>query len=184
MPNISDQVRDCLQRLSQGSSDALDALYDLTAPRLVRYAYTLTRHRDDAEDVFQTAFVRVARRPHGLIQADYPWSYLLRIVRNEAFRLLRRRHPVPLPSVVLESQTEVGIELDQEELRRNIRVALEKLPVSQSEVVVLKVWEEMTFAEIAVVMDESPNTIASRYRYALQKLQPLLEPLADEVPHA
>ena len=44
----------------------------------------------------------------------------------------------------------------------------------------LKIWEGLTFAEIAEVLDESPNTAASRYRYALQKLsqslQPLLEP--------
>jgi RNA polymerase sigma-70 factor (ECF subfamily) len=58
---------------------------------------------------------------------------------------------------------------------------LQKLPPAQSEVVVLKIWEGMTFAEIGEVLGESPNTAASRYRYALQKLTHFLQPLADEV---
>jgi RNA polymerase sigma-70 factor (ECF subfamily) len=45
---------------------------------------------------------------------------------------------------------------------------------------VLKIWEGMTFAEIAEVLGESPNTAASRYRYALQKLSQHLQPLAEE----
>jgi len=49
--------------------------------------------------------------------------------------------------------------------------------------VVLKIWEGMTFAEIAHVLGESPNTAASRYRYALQKLSQYLQPLAEEVRH-
>ena len=61
-----------------------------------------------------------------------------------------------------------------------IRQALKRLPTNQSEVVVLKIWEDMTFAEIASVLDESPNTVASRYRYALQKLDNYLRPMARE----
>jgi len=45
---------------------------------------------------------------------------------------------------------------------------------------VLKIWEDMTFAEIASVLDESPNTVASRYRYALQKLDNYLRPATHE----
>ena len=71
-------------------------------------------------------------------------------------------------------------ELDDSDSRQFIRQALQKLPSSQAEVVVLKIWEGMTFAEIAEVLGESPNTAASRYRYALQKLSQYLQPLADE----
>jgi len=72
------------------------------------------------------------------------------------------------------------VELDLADTQRFVREAVATLPPSQSEVIVLKIWEGLTFAEIAEVLDESPNTAASRYRYALQKLsqslQPLLEP--------
>jgi hypothetical protein len=46
-------------------------------------------------------------------------------------------------------------------------------------VVVLKIWEQFTFAEIAELISESPNTAASRYRYALEKLSRHLQPLVD-----
>jgi RNA polymerase sigma-70 factor (ECF subfamily) len=49
------------------------------------------------------------------------------------------------------------------------------LPSEQSEVVILKHWEDLTFAEIAEVLGISQNTVASRYRYAMEKLQRALE---------
>ena len=45
---------------------------------------------------------------------------------------------------------------------------------------ILRVWGEMTFEETAAVLDISPNTAASRYRYALAKLKERLKPLAKE----
>ncbi len=102
------------------------------------------------------------------------------MVRNEAIRLTQKRGPVCKLPV-----TEVGNEdpppLDEDEQKRAIRLAVEKLPPHQSEVVVLKIWEGMTFLEIAEVLGESPNTIASRYRYALEKLTHLLRGLSSEV---
>ena len=51
---------------------------------------------------------------------------------------------------------------------------VERLPDQQKEVVILKIWGELTFDEIARTLDESLNTVASRYRYALQKLKNLV----------
>ena len=60
--------------------------------------------------------------------------------------------------------------------------SLNGLPPEQKAVVVLKVWEEMTFAEIAAVLDISANTAASRYRYGLDKLRADLRPLSKDLP--
>jgi len=61
--------------------------------------------------------------------------------------------------------------LEQDEEYAQLEAAIQRLPVEQREVLTLKVWGELTFQQIAAVMDESPNTIASRYRLALASLR-------------
>ncbi|MFM7923664.1 MAG: RNA polymerase sigma factor, partial [Planctomycetaceae bacterium] len=65
----------------------------------------------------------------------------------------------------------------QQESAEQIRRILDSLPSEQSEVVILKHWEDLTFAEIAEVLGISQNTVASRYRYAMEKLKRALEGL-------
>ena len=173
------RVRNCATALAQQGVSALAELFDVVASRSVRYAQALTRNRDDAEDALQAAFVRVALYPQGLAEARHPWAYLLKIVRNEALKIIQKHQAEEWHGPVEEAWTgESAIDFDAQQL---VQEALEKLPPSQSEVVVLKIWEGLTFAEIAEVLGESPNTAASRYRYALEKLTQFLQPLAEEV---
>jgi RNA polymerase sigma-70 factor (ECF subfamily) len=74
-------------------------------------------------------------------------------------------------------------ELDREELLQAVWRELRALPTEQSEVVVLKIWEEMTFQQIAEVLEIPPPTAASRYRYAMTKLASKLSVEALEVRH-
>jgi RNA polymerase sigma-70 factor (ECF subfamily) len=175
------RVKDCADGLARRGVGALAELFDLTASRALRYAKALTRNAEDAEDALQGAMVRVAANPRALTRAWHPWAYLLRIVRNEALKIVHRKRAEQFVSLVAEAWSED--QLDEGDSRRFVRQALERLPANQSEVVVLKIWEGMTFAEIAVVLEESPNTAASRYRYALQKLSRYLQPLANEISH-
>jgi RNA polymerase sigma-70 factor (ECF subfamily) len=181
---FSIQVRHCALELGQDGSRALERLYDLTAQRLVRYATTLTHNQHDAEDAMQAAVVRISTNPKGLMEAWHPWAYLLRIVHNEALKIMRRKRPFPLSPALSDVCGDGGAGQADSESKNSIQNALCKLPAAQSQVVVLKIWEEMTFLEIGEVLGLSPNTVASRYRYALQKLTQHLQPLANEVHHA
>lgn len=177
--DFAEQVRLCAQNLARDGVRALGGVYDVTASRLIRYATTLTRQRDDAEDAVQAALVRIALRPRVLAEARYPWAYLLKIVRNESLNIVRRHKPMRRLKVPPRSWSEYVSEVGDKDLHIFVRRALSKLPPSQGEVVVLKIWEEMTFAEIGEVLGQSPNTAASRYRYALQKLSQHLHTLAE-----
>jgi RNA polymerase sigma-70 factor (ECF subfamily) len=75
-------------------------------------------------------------------------------------------------------------EVQREESHREVWAAIRGLPTDQAEVVVLKIWESMTFAQIAAVLEISPATAASRYRYALEKLTVKLTDPACETAHA
>jgi len=165
------QVRDCTDHLAVVGVDALGLLFDLTAHRLVRFATTLTRHQHDAEDAVQTTLVRLAGQPRSFAKVHCPWAYLLRMVRNEALLIARRKQRSIAAGNLSDLTTYCPVdEAEREESHRAVWSALRTLPLEQAEVVVLKIWEELTFAQIGEILAISPNTAASRYQYAIAKL--------------
>jgi RNA polymerase sigma-70 factor (ECF subfamily) len=129
----------------------------------------------DAEDIVQETFAKYTAR--GRVPNN-PAGYLFRMARNEAWSLLRRRRlffwtrrRLGEQAALLGAATEERPPCEREV----IETALRRLPVTQREVVVLKHFEGMTFQEIGQVVDCSPNTAASRYRYAIEKLRASLD---------
>ncbi len=178
---ISLMVAEYALRLDDGDLSALARLYEISAARLLRFAQALARNREDAEDALQAAMIRIAENPKRLSGAQHPWAYFLKIVRNETLKVIGRRRPAQSISNVLGVWTLDDAPLERKEWQNRVRTTLQRLPPAQAEVVMLKIWENMTFLEIAVVIGESANTAASRYRYALEKLSRYLKPISDEV---
>jgi len=183
LARISREVAACARELGRGDGAALARLYDVAAKRLLRYAETVTRNREDAEDAVQAALVRVAERPRYLANARHPWPYFLQMTRNEAIRIVEKKRPLRTISAPLEVASFDDPTIERDERNRRVREALNRLPPEQAEVVILKLWEQMTFLEIGVVLGESANTAASRYRYALLKLSRSLQKVSGEVRH-
>ncbi len=159
---------------------ALGPMYDLVATRLLRYSSTITKTREEAEDVLQSSLLRLARKPKQLSSASRPWSYLLRLVRNEAYDQLYRKKTAGQLEAFPQLTDPVEVSLDSWERHESVHQAIQQLPVAQAEVVTLKIWEGMSFREIAEVTDEPLHTIASRYRYAMGKLAALLKSHNEE----
>lgn len=181
--NLPLQVSQLCGQLAEGDLSALERLFDLTAARLVRYAETVSGRREDAEDALSAAMIKLARNPERLAAAEQPWAYFVKMVRNETLKLAEsRRSRSQLVKLLQSWRTRPKVWLlPDDDWREQVQAAVKQLPPEQAEVVVLKIWEEMTFAEIAEVLGESVNTAASRYRYALEKLSRSLQPLATEV---
>jgi RNA polymerase sigma-70 factor (ECF subfamily) len=157
------------------SQDDLERVYDALAPRLYRYALMILTDPAAAEDAVQQAFIKYARARPGGGGVEHPAGYLRIAVRNECRRILKRRG----------SRRETGLESAQlleaastpapdEDERRALERALRRLPPEQREVVYLKLYEDLTFQQIANTLGVSINTIASRYRYAMDRLRQAL----------
>ena len=183
---LNSQIRQAAREVAAGgdASDrtfALARLYDLTADRLVRFAASITRRQHDAEDAVSTTMLKVASRPRLLVGAKRPWHYLLRMVRNESLVILRSRSRWSTIGSIAERLTGRSSDVvERDDENRKVWEALASLPGPQSEVVVLKIWEQMTFAEIAEVLEITPSTAASRYRYALEKLSSKLSRVSPQ----
>ena len=139
---------------------------------LVLFARQWVPSHADAEDVVQEAFVRFWRsRP----DADDPTAYLFACVRSHALdwrrgqsRRARREAAAARPE---RTEPLFAPKLEQNERRAALEAAVATLPAEQREVLVLKIWGGLTFPQIAGALGLSPNTAASRYRYALAKLR-------------
>jgi RNA polymerase sigma-70 factor (ECF subfamily) len=143
-------------------------------PALVLFARRWTNCRADAEDVVQEAFVRFWRRQHSIDNRGLLYS----AVRSAALDRLRseERRSRREASVALEHEPHFEPQFtDLDEGQKVLAEAVDRLPNEQREVVVMKIWNELTFAEIASVLEISQNTAASRYRYALGALKKTLQ---------
>jgi RNA polymerase sigma-70 factor, ECF subfamily len=149
--------------------------FELHGPKLLLCARQWTRSVSDAEDVVQEAFVRFWRNQRKL--GGEPLGLVLTSIRRAAVDLARRnsrRGAREERSSTDEQRGDLRLfdtPLEGDERRRSIEEALGRLPSEQREVLVLKIWGERTFAQIAEELGVSPNTVASRYRYALAALR-------------
>jgi RNA polymerase sigma-70 factor, ECF subfamily len=150
-------------------------------PRLLLCARQWTRSLADAEDVVQEAFVRFWRHQREL--PGDPRALLIVSIRRAALDLARRNDRRQAREQRADGGPEETVTLfvrlpgEGDERRQEIEAALQRLPDEQREVLVLKIWQELTFEQIGEVLGISPNTAASRYRYALTALRAQLEPL-------
>jgi RNA polymerase sigma-70 factor, ECF subfamily len=166
--------------------DRLEEIYRQHAPALFRFLIRLTGDETETKDALQEIFVRLAKSPALLEGVASPRSYLFRLAHRLVIDRYRRQ------SARQHYEEEAGREGDPGAptvpnagdvawLQKLLALSLDALPPEQKAVVVLKIWEEMTFAQIAEVLEIPANTAASRYRYALDKLHTDLRPLHEDL---
>ena len=166
----------------------IERLYDEHAQSL--YAFLLNFTRDEAvtRDLLQEIFVKLAREPKLLGGVRDERAFLIRLAHNAAIDLIRRRgtrertkENFAAEAICVFAPTNSP---DEAFFREALSKALVELPEEQRAVVHLKLWEGLTFEEIAAALEISPNTAASRYRYGLDKLRERLRPLYEEMKKA
>ena len=167
-----EQDRALLRRLAAGDTAAYGQLYDRYAPAMLRTAAMMLGSVHDAQDAVQEVFLSLTRGRGRLATVRNLRAYLFTALRHECGRQATRRGPTmahEFPDIV--DATRARPDEPDDRLAR----ALEALSDEQREVLALKIDAEMTFAELALALGISPNTAASRYRYALEKLRASLE---------
>jgi RNA polymerase sigma-70 factor (ECF subfamily) len=168
-------------------ADELDLgrLYEVHAQALFSYLLNFTRNEQDTRDALQEVFVKLARNPGALRDARDERAFLIRLAHNAAIDLMRRRgtrerHHERYGMEKL-SPFAPSADPDEEAFRAELGAGLGELPPEQREVVHLKLWEGMTFEQIAAALEIPANTAASRYRYGIDKLRELLRPFYEEI---
>jgi RNA polymerase sigma-70 factor (ECF subfamily) len=180
-----------MTRFQGGDRHAFTLLVRRHQSPLFNFALRYLRSSPAAEEVVQETFVRVLHGAAGFMQASRFTSWLYAIARNLCIDLLRkqaqRRHPSldePMhtedePGTTLgersaDGRTSVERAAVSTEIRERLLSAVAQLPEEQREVFLLREMSNLPFKEIAEVVGAPENTIKSRMRYALERLQEAL----------
>jgi RNA polymerase sigma-70 factor (ECF subfamily) len=160
--------------LAAGKPEALGALYDRHAAALYRHALALARRQQDAEDLVQAVFVKLATTGAMLSDVRTPASYLHRMLHTAWLDTYRRRLTGDriVHEMDRESHAASGGSTDAIDIER----ALDALPAEQREVIVLHLVEGFSFREVGRLTGVSLFTAAARYRLATRRLRKTLTP--------
>ncbi len=156
----------------------LEELYDRHGEQMYRYLALRLGSVEDARDVLQETFCRLARCAIRRAVVRNPGAFAFRVLRNEANRHLRKLVDRRVGDVAARDRTSAEGALftgpDETAVHLATR-ALAGLPDEQREAVILKVYQGFSFKEIGRLCGVSINTAASRYRYGIEKMRASLE---------
>ncbi len=187
---MDDQI--AISRLKQGDLNGLKALVGRYQARAVHAAYTIVFDRHLAEDVVQTAFVKVAERMQQFddTRPFAPWFF--RIVVNDALKLAQKRKR----QVSLEEQAEHATSqlaewlvdpglrpdqmVEQREMRQRILQAIASLPPGQRAAIVMRYYLDMSMSDMSARTGRPLSTIKWWLRDARRRLRGLVDaPMVD-----
>jgi RNA polymerase sigma-70 factor, ECF subfamily len=171
------------QQESTAGIEHIDGLYG--------YALVLTRNRTDAEDLVQETYLRALRAMGRLRDDSNVKGWLFTILRNIWLNELRQRRKTP-ESVDVEANDEIENLSDENARnphdvyirnveRHHVRTAIQQLPEEAREVILLREWEQLSYQEMATVLDCPVGTVMSRLARARAKLRDLLCSLLPQV---
>jgi RNA polymerase sigma-70 factor (ECF subfamily) len=167
------------ERFRGGDFAALEAIYLKYKDRLYGFVLGIVGRAAAAEDIVQELFSRLFDKARTLESASSLKSFLFSCAHHLAIdttrRLANRSVPLPQGDVLPLRSRDPHDQAEREEEIRRLQELLVELPVEQREVVLLKIYESMTFQEIAAIQGVPVGTVTSRYNYGIERIRRGLE---------
>ncbi|WP_397362833.1 RNA polymerase sigma factor [Olleya sp. R77988] len=181
---ITDAV--LVSKYIKGDESALEVLIKRHKQRIYSFIYSKVYDRDVAEDVFQDTFIKVIRT---LKRGKYneegkflPW--VMRISHNLVIDYFRKNKRMPkfdnsgefnIFSVISDNALNAEKVMVKEQVEADVRRLIEELPEDQKEVLMMRMYNDMSFKEISERTGVSINTALGRMRYALINMRKVIE---------
>tara|TARA_Y100000815_G_scaffold217380_1_gene202773 strand:- start:383 stop:967 length:585 start_codon:yes stop_codon:yes gene_type:complete len=170
----------------QGEEQALSELISRHQQRIYSFIYSKVYDKDITEDIFQDTFIKVIRtlKRGGYNEEGKFLPWVMRIAHNLVIDHFRRNNRMPkfdnsgefsIFSVLSDSGLNAEKQIIRDQVECDVRRLIEELPDDQKEVLVMRIYKEMSFKEIADNTGVSINTALGRMRYALINLRKVID---------
>jgi RNA polymerase sigma-70 factor (ECF subfamily) len=170
-------VARAVARAQEGDTSALQVLYIRYAKEVHRYVKSIVGDYHEAEDITQGVFLRLMRVIGSYKPRDVPFgAWLRRVAHNAALENLRSRRTVRVYELEVPTREESREELRSERVR-DLRLALERLPYEQREVLILRHLAGLSPGEIAGILDKTEASIHGLHHRARKAFKAALREL-------
>ena len=170
----------------KGDENALTILINRHKQKIYSFIYSKVFDRDITEDIFQDTFIKVIntlkRGKYNEEGKFLPW--VMRIAHNLVIDHFRRNNRMPkfdnsgefsIFSVLSDSTLNAEKSIIKDQVETDVRRIIEELPKDQKQVLVMRMYQDMSFKEISERTGVSINTALGRMRYALINLRKVIE---------
>lgn len=175
-----------VSRYIKGEEYALEILINRHKQKIYSFIYSKVYDRDVTEDIFQDTFIKVIRTlKRGTYNEEgkfLPW--VMRISHNLVIDYFRKNSRMPkfdnsgefsIFSVLSDSSLNAEKRIIKEQVENDVKRLVEELPEDQKEVLLMRIYEDMSFKEISDKTGVSINTALGRMRYALINLRKIID---------
>ena len=170
-----------------GSERALEVLIYRHKQRIYNFIFSKIRDREVTEDIFQDTFIKVINTLKGGRYNEegkfLPW--VMRISYNLLIDYFRKNKRIPkfettredfdIFDVLGDGEQNIEDSIIKNQIVNEIRLLIEELPEDQKEVLIMRLYKDLSFKEIAENTNVSINTALGRMRYAVINLRKLIE---------
>ncbi|MBD0725752.1 RNA polymerase subunit sigma-24 [Flavobacterium sp. L1I52] len=186
MANI--QIPDALlvQDYVAGNEDALATLIKRHESKIYGFIYSKVSDRDVSNDIFQDTFIKVINtlKSNSYNEEGKFLPWVMRIAHNLVIDYFRKNKKMPLYreteefsvfSIITDDSLTIENKLIADQVELDIRKLIEELPEDQKEVLIMRMYKDMSFKEISEITGVSINTSLGRMRYALMNLRKVID---------
>ena len=176
-----------IQQYLKGDNESFEILLTKYKPRIYSFIYSKIKDRDIADDVFQDTFIKVIQTlKKGAYNEEGRFvSWVMRIAHNLIIDHFRRQQRMPMYDTydheqdvfyrLSEPSKNIEDMIIDSQIKSDITALMLELPENQYEVLKMRLFQDMSFKEIAERTNVSINTSLGRMRYGLINLRKLID---------
>ena len=169
-----------------GDENALGTLINRHQSKIYGFIYSKVSNRDISDDIFQDTFIKVIKTLKSNAYNEegkfLPW--VMRIAHNLVVDHFRRNKKMPMFreteefsifSIMSDNVPNIESQIITNQVESDLRKLIEELPADQKEVLVMRMYQDLSFKEISELTGVSINTALGRMRYALLNLRKVID---------